>query len=140
RSRAQLRHKRRKLSIRKRRKVFDATNSATCRQEIVEMSAPACRVLALSITARLGPIENAFNATAYAVCGFWFCFPDRLQRRQHECSVNVGNRQIANVRIGVSYKRPNPLLVRPRIAPAGFMRRDVTFRAFSESLASRGFK
>ena len=61
---AQLAHELSNFGIGQRGMMADRRNSATSRQDVLQVTAPACRVFARTVTARCGPAENALDAPA----------------------------------------------------------------------------
>ena len=66
---------------------------AAVRQELVEMPAPARRVLAFPISPRLRPIEHGLDAAPHPASRLRLRRPDRLQRLQHQPGIDGSNRQ-----------------------------------------------
>src|SRR5215472_5834184 len=63
---SEIRHKGAELGIRQCGMVLDRPELGLSRQQIFEMAAPACRVVALAITARGRPIQDRLDPTAYS--------------------------------------------------------------------------
>src|SRR6266851_4948882 len=57
----QLRHEGRDIVIRQRGMMLDLANLATGRQQLIEMAAPARRILAFAIGAHRGPVEDRLD-------------------------------------------------------------------------------
>src|SRR5262245_49312785 len=83
------------LVIGQRGMVLDSADLAALRQQVFEMPAPPRRILALTITARLSPIQNRLYASANSPGCFRLRCPNRLDRLHHQPDVNRLNRQIA---------------------------------------------
>jgi hypothetical protein len=94
-------------------------------QDLRDMAAPAGRVFALPVSARLGGIEHRFNPAPHAAGSFGLVLPDRLKDLQHMRSANVGNRQFAHDGIDIGGQRVAPLLPVLVIAPACLIRADI---------------
>lgn len=83
----------------------DPANADSLRQQVLEMTAPARRVVAGSVSARRRPIEDAFDTTAHAASGFWLFGPDRLDRLENQTNIYRLHGQRAKCRVGVSFER-----------------------------------
>src|ERR1700693_5452774 len=97
------------------------------------MPFPSRRIFAGPVPARYRPIENAFDATAYATTRLGHPRPDRFQDAQHERQINGCDGQLAEHRIDVISQRAPPLLLASCRTPAGLMRLDVSLGAFLEA-------
>src|SRR5262249_35415305 len=69
-------HKGAELGIRQCGMVLDRPELGLPRQQILEMAAPACRVVTLAITARGRPIQDRLDPTAYSARCLRFRQPD----------------------------------------------------------------
>jgi hypothetical protein len=129
---AQLGHERRQLRIGQCGVVLDLAHLATRRQQLVEMAAPARRVLSSAIAAHFCPVEHGLDAPAQAACRLRLRCPDGLQDLEHERCVDRLHRQCTDDGPGVGRERAGPLRRVLLIAPAGAMRLDVALRALVE--------
>jgi len=106
------------------------------------VTAPACWVFTLPVFAHRGPIQDALDTTAEPGRGLGLCAPNRLDRLHDEADIDRADREFAENRIGISFKRCRPLLGMIGVRPAGTMRRHITFGALLErhdrSLAQTG--
>src|SRR5262245_34507126 len=66
------------LAVGKRRMMLDSADLGRCGEQMVEMAAPPCRVLALPKPANLGPIQYRFNSAPHAVRSLGPVLPIRL--------------------------------------------------------------
>jgi hypothetical protein len=89
---AQLDHKVGDLAIGQGRVVLDPANLSFCRQQLVEVAAPPCRVLALPVAPSGCPIDDRFDAPPQAIRRFRLCRPNRLDRLQNEPDIDVLHR------------------------------------------------
>src|SRR5262249_58427579 len=99
---------------------------------MIEMPLPSCRVLASAITARLCPIEDAFDASAHPARCFRFRRPDRVQHLAHEGGIDRLNRQRADDREREAPERTLPLLDVLAVAPSGAVILDVAIGTLLE--------
>ncbi len=68
-------------------------------QFVVKVAFPPCRVVALPVAAKRGPIEDRFDATAQAACRFGLRVPKLrfvvanflLEHCKHQPGINRGN-------------------------------------------------
>ena len=104
------------------------------------MAAPARGVLALAIAARGRPVENGFNATAYAAGCFRFLRPDRLKNLQHQSRVDCLDRKRSDNGIGIGRQRRAPLRGVLAIAPAGPVGGNLLFCAVAKRHRLSGVK
>src|SRR5438067_1773176 len=94
-------------------------------QDLRDMAAPAGRVLAFTVSSRLGGIEHGFNPSPDAAGSFRLVLPDRLQNLEHMRRANLGNRQFPHDGVDVAGQRVAPLLAVLVIAPAPLIRGDI---------------
>ena len=92
------------------------------RQQLVQMAAPARRILAAAISSHLGQVQDALDPPADAACRFWLRRPDRFQHLEHERGVDRLHGQSADDRIGVGGKCRAPLRRVLAVAPSGAVR------------------
>ena len=97
-----------------------------------EMPFPACRVLALAQSARLGPVEHRLDAAADAARRRRLLVPDRRQHRHDVGGVDRRHRQPADDRIGILGERAAPLAGVLGVAPAGALCGDVAVGSLAE--------
>src|SRR4029077_11013390 len=109
----------------------------TRRQQLVEMSAPASRVLAVAIAAHLGEVQNAFQAPTDAARRFGLCRPDTLEHLEHKAGVDRLHGQCADNGVGIGGERRAPLSRVLAVAPSGAVRADVGLRALLEAARLR---
>ena len=95
---------------------------------LVEMAAPECGIFASSELFGLRCIEDSFDTPADAPSRFLLNVPYRAENFEDVGGVDVGNSQMANVRIGVIAKAIAPLLAVLIVFPSGFAADDETFR------------
>jgi len=62
---------------------------------------PAGRVLALAVTAGLGPIQYALDPAPYPACGLSFRDPDRLDDFHNEHGIDLLHGERADNRIDI---------------------------------------
>src|SRR6516225_3018715 len=96
------------------------------------MTAPTRRIFAGTEFTKFRPIEDDLDPAANTARGVGLVLPDRLQAFEHQRRVNVLHGQIADDGMDIAIKRIAPLLPMLGIAPAGLMRRDVSFGALLE--------
>src|SRR5215470_9822469 len=99
---------------------------------MIEMPLPPCRVLAGTITARLCPIEDAFDASAHPARCFRLRSPDRVQHLAHEGGIDRLNRQRADDREREAPERTLPLLGVFGVTPSGAVILDVAIGTLLE--------
>ncbi len=107
--------------------VMAARQPRPGRQDLCDMSAPACRVFAVTVAPRLGGIENGFDPPAHPACRLSLLLPDRLEDLEYMGGANLGHRHFTDRRIDVGRKRGLPLLAVLVIAPAALVRADIGF-------------
>ena len=86
---------------------------------------PYRRIGSDALIGHSGVIEDRLDSAAQPRGGFRLGGPDGRQDFQHVLDGDVRNRHPPDNRVGVGRNGVAPLLVVLRIAPAGFMRRDV---------------
>ena len=94
------------------------------RQQLVQMTTPACRVFFGPVAACLRPSENQFDAAADTTGCFRLGFPNRLKRLHHQPGIDRSDRKVAEDGIDKGGKSGGPPPVRG-IAPAGRVRGNV---------------
>ena len=119
--------------------MFDAIG-LPLRQQAFEKPLPPCRIIALAKPARSRPIKHKLDPVAHPACRFRNYCPDWLKDAQHARQINIGDRQIADFRIGIIFKALLPLLARTAALPTALMRRNVCGAAFFEGLGVCGRK
>src|SRR5262249_52333153 len=112
--------------------VLDHAHPRALRQQMIEMPLPPCRVLAGAITARLCPIEDAFDASAHPARCFRLRRPDRVQHLAHEGGIYRLHRQRADHRTREASERTLPLLDVLAVAPSGTVILDVAISTLLE--------
>src|SRR5262249_10541533 len=101
-------------------------------QEVIEVAAPACWVLARAQSLDPGPIKNGFDAAAYACGGYEFRSADRLEDLDDQVCVDVGNRELAEHRVCIGFERVAPLQRALAVAPPRLARCDELLGAVLE--------
>src|SRR6516165_10895020 len=96
------------------------------------MTPPTRGIFAGTVFTKFRPIENDLDPAANTARGVGLVLPDRLQHLEHQRRVDVLHWQIADDGMDVAIKRVAPLLPMLGIAPAGFMRGDVSLGALLE--------
>src|SRR5215831_8719072 len=92
---------------------------------MVEMSAPARRVLAGAIAANLGPVEDSLDTAAHARCCLGLLGPHGLDNLHDQASVDGLHWQPAEHRAHIGAQRVLPLLPMLGVPPCRFVRGDV---------------
>jgi len=94
------------------------------------MTLPGRWIVAGTIATYLAPIQYALDPAARAVHRLGLGEPVRLDGAQHRCRVDVGDRHVAEGRIGVSLERREKLRAMLRIAPLALVLIEVALRRF----------
>src|SRR4051812_8735563 len=102
------------------------------RQQLVEMAAPAGRVLSLAPAARGRVIKDAFDPTADPRGSLGLFGPDWFKHPHDESDINRLSWQHSEYRIDVGFERRWPLLRVNRVFPPGLVRVDVPLRALAK--------
>src|SRR5437868_4667759 len=97
------------------------------------MAAPARRVLAVSIPARLRPIQNDFDPAAHSARRLGFYGPDRLNGAHDEPDIDILHREAAERGIDVRFECRLPLRSMLPIAPGAAVRIEIAPRAILEA-------
>jgi len=111
---------------------------ARCWQQLVEVAAPPCRVLALTVAMDLRPIEDRFDTLAHPACCFEPCHPEGgavhvlLQHPHDKRRIDSLHRQRATDRLRISGERRLPLGGMLAITLARTVTCDVAAGAFVE--------
>src|SRR5262249_14991395 len=130
---AQLDQEARQVVVGHGRIVLDHAHLRALGQQMIEVALPPCRVLHLCpITARLCPIEDAFDAPTNAARCFRLRRPDRVQHLAHEGGVDRLNREHADDREREAPERTLPLLDVLAVAPSSAVILDVAIRTLLE--------
>src|SRR6516165_2690059 len=103
------------------------------------MTTPARRIVAGTVFTEFRPIEDDLNPAADPAGGVGLVLPDRLQHFEHQRRVDVLHGQVADHWIDIRLERVAPLLPMLRIAPAGFVRSDVSLGTLLEGDCPRLF-
>src|SRR5262249_49918765 len=85
--------------------VFDLAHFRARRQQLVEMAAPARRVLARAIPTCLRPIQDGLDTPAHAARGLGFRRPDRLQDLEDQRGIDRLHRERADQGLSVGGER-----------------------------------
>ena len=124
------------IRIRQRRVMLHFGDLRWPGEQLVQVTAPARRVLARAKAAGGGPVQHVLDPPTQALGGLRLRRPDWLQHLQHVRGLDRAYRQIADDREGVGRKRLPPLVAMLGIAPARRVRLDERFGAFGECHAA----
>jgi hypothetical protein len=101
--------------------MLHARDLAGRRQQLVEMAAPACRILPVTVAADLGPVQNLLNPPADTGRSYRLCALDWLKCLHNQigptCVVQLSNRYVANRGIDMLRKRSCPCFSMTDIRP-----------------------
>src|SRR5438477_5607602 len=78
--------------------VPDLADLAHLRQQLVEVTAPAGRVVAFAVTLHRRPIKDRFDAAAYSARAFWHLRPDGLHDPHNERDIDSADGEVAQDR------------------------------------------
>src|SRR6185312_1581663 len=97
-------------------------------KQIVEVTFPRRRILAVAVAMCLRPIKDRFDSALNALCRFRFVGPDRFEDGEDMAYLNVAHLEFPNDGLGILRERVCPLLGVLVIAPAWGMVMDVLLR------------
>jgi hypothetical protein len=92
--------------------VFDFVHLGFLRQQVIEVTAQAGRILALAIPLHFRPIQDTLDAAPHPAGGLGLANPDRPQHLHHEAGVDGLHRQRPEHGVGIGLQRVGPLLAR----------------------------
>ena len=126
--------------------MLHAGDLAARREQLVEVTSPARRVIAGPMSADGRPAQNRFDAPARPIGGLRLFLPNGLQNLQDQRSIDRVDWKVV-YRGGQGRKFPlaaprftegsDPLIAVFRVPPAGAIRLDVTIRALFEGNGAR---
>ena len=92
---------RRGILVRQCRMMFDALHFGSFGQQMIQVSLPACGILASPIAANGRPVQDGFDPAAYPRGSFCLRLPDRLKYLEYE---RVSTREtVAAPKTGLAY-------------------------------------
>ena len=112
--------------------MLDGSDLGSIGQDLGEVAAPECQVLAISQAPNLRGRQDAFDATTHAACRLRRGRPDRFDYLQHEVGIDVSHGHVAEDGIGVGGEGIAPLLFVLAVLPAGLVGFDKLLGAFLE--------
>ena len=96
------------------------------------MATPSRRIFASAILPHCSPYQHQLDPAANTARRFGGSPPNRFQHAENSGSVHLRYRHAANNRMSVRFERGAPLRTVLGIAPAGFVRGDISLGAFAE--------
>ena len=116
---------RRGILVRQCRMMFDALHFGSFGQQMIQVSLPACGILASPIAANGRPVQDGFDPAAYPRGSFCLRLPDRLKYLEYERGIDKGDSCRAEDRARVCPQSVCPLIGMFGIPPARLVGRDV---------------
>src|SRR3954451_8959052 len=99
--------------------VLHPTHLSRAREQVVEVSAPTRRVVAVPIAADLCPIQNTLNATANSCCCLGLGRPNGFENSHYEADVDGLHRELSENGRTIGPDGGLPLTSVLHIPPAG---------------------
>ncbi len=104
--------------------MFHRLHLSALGQQIVEVTAPAARVLTLPLATRSGGIQHALDAPSQTRSRFRLGAPQGFNDPQDKVGIDSGDRNVADDWVSIGRKGVAPLLTVLGVAPAVLVRAD----------------
>ena len=118
----------------------NAPNLLGFRQHVLQIAPQPGWVLAIPVAVGRRPVQHSLNALPQHLRCLRLGQPKRLEHAQHQPSVNLCDRQLSELRIGIALERVEPVLPIRGAFPCRAMIVETGLDAFFEGLVPRHFQ